>query len=120
MTDVATINLMSGLRAVLAIGVLVVLLYGATKVGKYTSRHAGDPISRRSAELSLVLWSGGLAIPLVALAYIAWAVYNGFVAFTDAETAANITAMAILGLAGFYFSRGRTPIELLRRRREWR
>jgi hypothetical protein len=108
-TDAATMNLMTGLTDVLAVGLLVLAIFGATKLGKYTNKHAGDPISRRSAELSVAAWSVGLAIPLVSLAYIGWGfVHPGF------------TAMALLAGADFYLSRGRTLIELLRRRKEWR
>ena len=119
-TDAATMNLMTGLTDVLAVGLLVLAIFGATKLGKYTNKHAGDPISRRSAELSVAAWSVGLAIPLVSLAYIGWGfVHPGFT-FSSTETAAGIAAMALLAGADFYLSRGRTLIELLRRRKEWR
>ena len=108
--------MMTGLAATLILGLGGITVYGASRA----SKHADDPISRRSAELSIALWSVALAIPLVALAYVGWAIDQGFVSFSDAETAANITAMVLLGMAGFYFSHGRTLVDLLRRRKEWR
>ena len=119
MTDAATLNLMTGLRTIVIVGLGALALYGGSMAIRYTNKHADDPISRSSAELSVALWSIALAIPLMALAYIAWAMAHGFVAFSDTETALNITAMALLAVAGFYLSRGRTLLELLRRRKEW-
>jgi hypothetical protein len=90
-----------------------------TLQGKDTCRYAGDPISRQSAELSVVAWSVGLAIPLVALAYIGWGfVHPGFI-FSSTETAAGITAMILFAGAGFYLSRGKALVEQLRRRKDW-
>jgi hypothetical protein len=111
---------MQVLTDVLAIGLLGVAIYGATKSEKYKKRHADDPISHRTAELSMALWSVALAIPVVVLVYMGWAIDQGFVAFSDVEIAAYLVSMAFLAIAGSYLSRGRTPVELLRRRKEWR
>ncbi|MGD0477361.1 MAG: hypothetical protein ABSB29_04230 [Nitrososphaerales archaeon] len=113
MTDAVIENL----GMILILGLLGLAAYG---VSKYTKKHANDQISQRLAEWSIALFSGGSALGLVALVSIGWAIDQGFVAFSNADAAAVITAELLLGIVGFYLSRGRSMIELLRRRREWR
>jgi len=116
MPDASTINLMNGFIDVIIFTLGVLSVYGLTKDNR---KDLGDPISRMSAELSIVLWSVAFAIPFVALAYVGWAIERGFVAFNQGEIATTIITMALLGTASFYLSRGRTFTDLLRHRREW-
>jgi hypothetical protein len=117
MPDASTINLMNGFTDVIIFSLGVLSIYGLTKDAR---KDAGDSISRKSAELSIALWSVAIAIPFVALAYVGWAIERGFVAFNEGEIATTIITMALLGTASFYLSRGRTFTDLLRNRREWR
>ena len=117
MPNASTINLMNGIIDVIIFTLGVLSIYGLTKDVR---KDADDPISRKSAELSMALWSAAIAIPFVALAYVGWAIERGFVAFNDGEVATTIITMALLGTASFYLSRGRTFADLLRHRREWR
>jgi len=116
MPDASTINLMNGFIDVIIFTLGVLSVYGLTKDSR---KDLGDPISRMSAELSIVLWSVAFAIPFVALAYVGWAIERGFVAFNQGEIATTIITMALLGTASFYLSRGRPFTDLLRHRREW-